>query len=83
MKKRPKGKKVIVENYESRLMQQCRIIEYWLEKELPKDWDEMNIDEQGIWINENADFIKDDFEEPRYDELTSEETVDIIWEENE
>ena len=81
MKKRPKGKKVIVINYESRLMCIERDIQYWLEKELPKDWESMSVNEQGKWINENADFIKDDFDEPHYNELTTEETVDIIWEE--
>ena len=81
--KKNKGKKVVVENYESRLIQQCRVIEYWLEKEFPNDWDEMNVNEQGIWINENADFIKDEFEDPHYSELTTEETVDIVWDEDE
>ena len=79
MKKRPKGKKVIVINYESRLMCIERDIQYWLEKELPKDWESMSVNEQGKWINENADFIKDYFEEPHYSELTTEETVNIEW----
>ena len=43
----------------------------------------MNVNEQGIWINENADFIKDEFEDPHYSELTTEETVDIVWDEDE
>ena len=77
--KRNKGRKVFVVNYESRLMCIERDIQYWLEKELPKDWEEMSINEQGIWINENADFIKDDFDEPHYNELTTEETVSIEW----
>ncbi len=77
--KRKKGRKVFVVNYESRLMCIERDIQYWLEKELPKDWEEMSINEQGIWINENADFIKDYFEEHHYSELTTEETVNIEW----
>lgn len=77
--KKNKGRKVFVENYESRLMCIQRNIQYWLEKELPKDWESMSVNEQGIWINENADFIKDDFDEPHYDELTAEETVSIEW----
>ena len=77
--KKNKGIKVLVENYDSRLIQQSRFIEYWLEKKLPKDWDEMNLNEQGKWLNENADFIKDYFDEPHYSELTTEETVSIEW----
>ncbi len=77
--KKNKGSRVFVVNYESRLMCIERDIQYWLEKELPKDWEEMSINEQGIWINENADFIKDDFDEPHYNELTTEETVNIEW----
>ena len=80
--KKVKGRKVFLTNYESRTMQQQRNIEYWLEKKLPKDWKEMSENQQGIWINNNAEFIEDDFEEPHYDELTIEETVDIQWDEN-
>jgi len=82
MKKKVKGRKVFLTNYESRTIQQQRNIEYWLEKKLPKDWEEMSENEQGRWINNNAEFVQDDFEEPRYDELTIEETVDIQWDEN-
>lgn len=81
--KKNKGRKVFVENYESYLMQQSRNIEYWLEKKLPKDWDEMNINEQGKWINENANLVEDDYEEPHYSELTTKETIDIKWDKNE
>ncbi len=55
------------------------VLEQNLDLILPKDWEEMSINEQGIWINENADFIKDDFDEPHYNELTTEETVSIEW----
>lgn len=78
-----KIRKVFVENYESRLMCIERNIEYRLTKDLPKDWDEMSVNEQGKWINENAIFVKDYFDEPHYDELTSEETVEIRWDKDE
>ena len=78
-----KIRKVFVENYESRLMCIQRNIEYRLTKDLPKDWDEMSVNEQGKWINENAIFVKDYFDEPHYDELTAEETVEIRWDKNE
>jgi hypothetical protein len=81
--KKNKGRKVFVENYESRLMCIERNIEYWLTKELPNDWEELSIDEQGTWINENAMFVKDYFDEPHYDELTNEETVNIRWDKDE
>ena len=77
------SKKVFVENYESRLMCIQRNIEYRLTKDLPKDWDEISVNEQGKWINENAIFVKDYFDEPHYDELTSEETVEIRWDKDE
>ena len=76
-------RKVFVENYESRLMCIQRNIEYRLTKDLPKDWDEMSVIEQGKWINENAIFVKDYFDEPHYDELTAEETVEIRWDKDE
>ena len=78
-----KGRKVFVENYESRIMCIERNIEYWLTKELPNDWGALNINEQGLWINNNAIFVKDYFDEPHYDELTSEETVEIRWDKDE
>ena len=78
-----KIRKVCVENYESRLMCIQRNIEYRLTKDLPKDWDEMSVNEQGKWINENAIFVKDYFDEPHYDELTAEETVEIRWDKDE
>jgi hypothetical protein len=78
-----KGRKVFVENYESRIMCIQRNIEYRLTEELPKDWDKMSVNEQGKWINENSIFVKDYFDEPHYDELTSEETVDIRWDKDE
>jgi len=81
--KKNKGRKVFVENYESRLMCIERNIEYWLTKELPNDWEELSINEQGTWINENAMFVKDYFDEPHYDELTNEETIDIRWDKDE
>ena len=78
-----KGRKVFVENYESRIMCIQRNIEYRLTEELPKYWDKMSVNEQGKWINENSIFVKDYFDEPHYDELTSEETVDIRWDKDE
>ena len=78
-----KIRKVFVENYESRLMCIQRNIEYRLTKDLPKDWDEKSVNEQGKWINENAIFVKDDLDEPHYDELTAEETVEIRWDKSE
>ena len=78
-----KIRKVFVENYESRLMCIQRNIEYRLTKDLPLDWDVISVNEQGIWINENAIFVKDYFDEPHYDELTAEETVEIRWDKDE
>ena len=81
--KKNKGRKVFVENYESRIMCIERNIEYLLTKELPDDWEELSINQQGKWINNNAIFVKDYFDEPHYDELTNEETIDIRWDKDE
>ncbi len=69
--------KVYVTNNEDRIVQQQRNIEYSLKKPLPKDWDDMTINRQGIWLNNNAIFLKDSFEEPHYDEINDEETTEI------
>lgn len=81
--KKNKGRKVFVENYESRIMCIERNIEYLLTKELPDDWEELSINKQGEWINNNAIFVKDYFDEPHYDELTNEETINIRWDKDE
>ena len=71
----------IVTNWEIREHQQARVITYNLEKPLPTNWKTLTTDEQGMWLNENADFIKDFFDEPNYGDM-QETTIDIerIWE---
>ena len=78
-----RSRKVFVETYESRIMCIQRNIKYHLTKKLPNDWEELSVNEQGKWIKENAIFIKDNYDEPHYDELTSEETVEIRWDKDE
>ena len=41
------------------------------------------LNKQGEWINNNAIFVKDYFDEPHYDELTNEETIGIRWDKDE
>ena len=59
-------------NHTSRM----RAARYNLAADLPDSWEFMTLDEQGIWINNNAEFIKDEF----YDEKeldTDEDTKEI------
>ena len=65
-----------VTNRETRTRTVDRYITYDLLKELPDDWEELSVDEQGFWINENAEFKKDSFDEPD-DGDVEEETIKI------
>ena len=65
-----------VTNREVREHTQDRVITYDLNKPLPVDWETLTTDEQGIWLNENAEFIKDFFEEPDFGDI-EETTIDI------
>ena len=65
-----------VTNREVREHAQLRVITYDLNKPLPIDWATLTTDQQGMWLNENAEFVKDFFEEPDYGDM-QETTVDI------
>ena len=65
-----------VTNRETRTQTIDRDIVYNLLKELPIDWEKLSLDEQGIWINENAEFVKDDFTDAEYGDV-EEETITI------
>lgn len=65
-----------VTNRETRTQTIDRDIVYNLLKELPSDWEELSLDEQGTWINENAEFVKDDFTDAEYGDI-EEETITI------
>ena len=65
-----------VTNREVREHAQFRVITYDLNKPLPIDWATLTTDQQGMWLNENAEFVKDFFEEPDFGDM-QETTVDI------
>lgn len=65
-----------VTNRETRDHTVDRYITYDLKKELPSDWDDLDIDDRGIWLNENAEFISDSFSDPEWGEI-DEVTIDI------
>jgi hypothetical protein len=65
-----------VTNRETREHAQDRYITYDLQVPLPDGWDSMSTDEQGYWLNENAEFISDEFAEPTWGDM-DEETIDI------
>ena len=59
-------------NHTSRM----RAARYNLTADLPSEWDEWPLEDKSIWINNNAEFIKDEF----YDEKeldTDEDTQEI------
>jgi len=63
-----------VTNRESRLQTQDRYIVYNLTKELPVEWVYWTVDQQGYWLNENAEFISDSFSDVELEEI-EEETI--------
>jgi hypothetical protein len=63
-----------VTNRESRLHTQDRYIVYNLTKELPVEWVYWTVDQQGYWLNENAEFISDSFSDVELEEI-EEETI--------
>jgi len=65
-----------VTNRETREHTVDRYITYDLKTELPTDWDDLSIDDKGIWLNENAEFISDSFSDAEWGEI-DEVTIDI------
>lgn len=65
-----------VTNRETREQTIDRYITYNLKTELPFEWDDWDLDNRGIWLNENAEFISDDFSDAEYGEI-NETTIDI------
>lgn len=66
-----------VTNIEIKTYEQRRYIRYALEVPLPNDWLELSHDARGMWLNENAGFVKDFFDEPEIGEVFRELTVDV------
>lgn len=66
-----------VQNRETRSHTQDRFITYDLQKPLPDDWKELSIDDQGAWLNENAEFISDEFAEPDWGDM-DEESIEVL-----
>jgi hypothetical protein len=65
-----------VTNRESRLQTQDRYIVYNLTKELPVEWKYWTVDQQGYWLNENAEFISDSFSDVELEDM-EEDTIHI------
>ena len=65
-----------VTNRETREHSVDRYITYKLHAELPSNWDDLDIDDKGIWLNENADFISDSFSDVELGDM-EEVTIDI------
>ena len=66
-----------VTNVERRISVQNRYITYDLKEPLPSEWNELSIDDKGTWLNNNAIFVRDEFEDLDADNEIDEETVDI------
>ena len=66
-----------VTNVERRISVQNRYITYDLKEPLPNEWGELSIDDKGTWLNNNAIFVRDEFEDLDADNEIDEETVDI------
>ena len=65
-----------VTNRETRQQSQDRYIAYDLKKPLPLDWDEWGLDDKGMWLNENAEFIDDSFSDIELGDM-EEETISV------
>jgi hypothetical protein len=66
-----------VTNREDRNQFVNRYVTYDLQAPLPHEWDEWPLNDKGIWLNENATFISDEFSEPEVDSEMNEETLEI------
>ena len=65
-----------VTNRETRQQSQDRYIAYDLKKPLPYEWDGWGLDDKGIWLNENAEFIDDSFSDVELGDM-EEETMSV------
>lgn len=62
---------------ETREQTQERTIYYNLQVPLPENFNLLTLDEQSLWINENAEFVKDNFDEPVNGDIEDEITTKI------
>jgi hypothetical protein len=67
----------LVTNTETRTSEETRYIRYHLTKPLPDNWPSLPIDEQGYWLNENAEFLDDEFEPESNEAEVEEKTIAI------
>ena len=66
----------LVTNIETRTIDETRYIRYHLTKPLPDNWKSLSIDEQGYWLNENAEFLDDEIDKSN-DTDVEEKTIAI------
>lgn len=52
----------LVTNIETRTIEETRYVRYHLTKPLPAEWEELSLDDKGYWLNENAEFLDDEFD---------------------
>ena len=69
-----------VTNRETRDHTVDRYITYDLKAELPAEWDDWGLDDKGMWLNENAEFISDSFSDVELGDM-EEFTIDIAEDE--
>lgn len=69
--------RLIVSMIETREQTQERTIYYNLQVPLPENFNLLTLDEQSFWINENAEFVKDNFDEPVNGDIEEEITTKI------
>ena len=67
-------------NRETREHTVDRYVTYDLKKELPEEWADWSLDEQAVWLNENAEFIRDSFSDVELSDM-EEATIDIAEDE--
>ena len=66
----------LVTNIETRISEETRYIRYHLTKPVPAEWDEWPIDDKSIWLNENAEFLDDEFDKSESNEV-QEKTIAV------
>ena len=66
----------LVTNIETRIYDETRYVRYNLTKPLPDNWPSLSIDEQGYWLNENAEFLDDELDKSDSTEV-QEKTIAI------
>jgi len=68
--------------WEDRLIRSTRYATWYVDKDLPEDFDKMTTDQKQYWVNENGDFHSDTFDLETEDlKCQNEECIELVMRE--